>query len=37
MEIGVNNPTSEDIKLDVDIKGMGLSGENKIIVPAKGE
>ena len=37
VEIGVNNPTETDIKLEVQIHGMGLSGDNQILVPAKGQ
>ncbi|XP_067945629.1 cilia- and flagella-associated protein 47-like isoform X2 [Watersipora subatra] len=36
VEMGVKNPTENDIKLEVDIHGMGLSGEKDILVPAKG-
>lgn len=36
VEIGVNNPTPNDINLEVEIHGMGLSGAKDILVPAKG-
>ena len=33
----MNNPTDTDIKLEVDIHGMGLSGDKDILVPARGK
>lgn len=33
----MNNPTDRDILLEVEIHGMGLSGNENILVPARGQ
>jgi hypothetical protein len=32
-EVGVNNPTSADMTLDVDLSGHGLQGPSHLILP----